>query len=99
VVAYFPGFQFDKDGSQWYWVASLTTDTIYTVFGGWLCAAIALGDRRGAWGLVFLGELMGVVSTVYLWNAVPHFYSFILLIVYPPAVLMGAGYRKADVEA
>jgi hypothetical protein len=48
----------------------------------------------GIQGLIILGELMGVASTVYLWNTVPHYYSFFLLIVYPPAVWLGAKLKK-----
>jgi hypothetical protein len=78
----------------WYFVVSMLTDTIYTLFGGWICALISRGYQRATVGLIILGELMGVASTVYLWKTVPHFYSFFLLIVYPPAVWLGAKLRK-----
>jgi hypothetical protein len=78
----------------WYFAVSLLTDTIYTLLGGWMCALISRGDPRATLGLIILGELMGVASTVYLWKAVPHYYSFFLLIVYPPAVWFGAKLKK-----
>jgi hypothetical protein len=33
---------------------------------------------------------MGIASTIYLWHTAPHYYSFYLLIMYPPAVWIGA---------
>jgi hypothetical protein len=87
-----PGFS--AKPPTWYFVVSMLTDTIYTLLGGWICALISRGDRHATLGLIVLGELMGIASTVYLWNTVPHFYSFFLLIVYPPAVWLGTKLRK-----
>jgi hypothetical protein len=89
-----PGFASMKMPPTWYFVASMSTDTVYTFLGGWICALISRGDRQATLGLVILGELAGVASTVYLWNTVPHYYSFFLLIVYPPAVWLGAKLKK-----
>jgi len=89
-----PGFGSLKTPPTWYFVVSLLTDTIYTLTGGFICALISRGDRRAALGLMVLGELMGVASTVYLWKTVPHYYSFFLLIVYPPAVWLGAKLKR-----
>ena len=84
------GFSTMKVPPTWYFLASLVTDTLYTLAGGWLCAVISLRDLRATVGLIIIGEVMGIASTVYLWNTVPHFYSFYLLIMYPPAVWFGA---------
>lgn len=89
-----PGFSSMKMPPTWYFLVSMVTDTVYTLIGGWLCAAISRGDRQAAWGLIVIGELAGIASTVYLWHTVPHFYSFYLLIMYPPAVWFGAKGRK-----
>ena len=74
----------------WYFLLSMATDTIYTLIGGWLCARISRSDIRATLGLIILGEVMAIASTVYLWNNVPHFYGFYLLIMYPPAIWFGA---------
>jgi len=76
-------------GPNYYRIA-LVTDTVFTLAGGWLCGLIARGDTRAAWGLILIGEVMGIASTVYLWHTAPHYYSFYLLIMYPPAVWIGA---------
>jgi hypothetical protein len=89
-----PGFNSMKMPPMWYFELSIATDTLYTWIGGWLCAVISRENRNATWGLIILGELMGVVSTWYLWNQVPHFYSFYLLAIYPPAVWLGAKSRK-----
>ena len=74
-----------------YFAISIVTTTVYSIVGGWTCAAIAKTRiRPTATALVILGELMGVASTVFLWKTVPHYYSFALLILYPPAVWFGA---------
>jgi hypothetical protein len=96
-----PGFSAMKMPPIWYFLASMASDTLYTVAGGWLCAIISLRDLRATFGLIVLGEVMGIASTVYLWGVVPHFYSFYLLLVYPPAIWFGAKMRrpKASVHA
>lgn len=90
-----PGLSAMKRLPDWYFATTMLTDTVYTFLGGWLCAAIARGNRRATLGLIVVGELVGIASTFYLWNQAPHFYSFFLLIVYPPAVWFGAKMRKS----
>jgi hypothetical protein len=90
-----PGFTETTKAPPTYFAVSMLTDTIYSAIGGWLCAMIALGDKRSTWALIIIGELAGVASTVYLWNTVPHWYSFFLLIAYPPAIWYGAKFRKS----
>jgi hypothetical protein len=75
----------------YYFLISIATDTFYSIIGGWACASIARKNvMKHAQALVILGELVGIAATVYLWKTVPHYYSFALLILYPPAVLFGA---------
>ena len=88
-----------KAPSIWYFLASMGSDTLYTLAGGWLCARISRGDLRATVGLIVLGEVMGIASTVYLWGTVPHFYSFYLLVAYPPAVWFGAQMRRPKAYA
>ncbi len=78
---------------DWYYVLAMLTDTIYTFAGGSLCAVISRRDSQATIGLIILGEVMGIASTIYLWNTAPHYYSFYLLIAYPPAVWYGAKLR------
>ncbi len=78
----------------YYFVAVLATDAIYSMAGGYLSAAIArTGARNATIGLMALGELISVFSTVLVWYRVPHWYSFALLILYPLLVWMGSQLR------
>jgi hypothetical protein len=90
-----PGFDSMKVAPTWYFAAGMATDTLFTLVGGWLCAVISRGELQAKLGLIVLGEIMGVASTVYLWKTVPHYYSFYLLLMYPPAVWWGAKWRQA----
>jgi hypothetical protein len=85
-----PGFSALKVPTAWYFLASMVTDTLYTLAGGWLCAMISRRDLQATFGLIVIGEIMGIGSTVYLWHTVPHFYSAYLLVMYPPVVWFGA---------
>jgi len=73
-----------------YYQLAMLTDTVFTFAGGWLCGLIAKRDLQATWGLIIIGELMGIASTVYLWHTAPHYYSFYLLVMYPIAVWYGA---------
>jgi len=86
-----PGFKAAAMPPLYYFVISLATDTAYTVAGGALCALLARErSRSAALGLIALGEAIGLASTVMLWASVPHWYSFALLAIYPPAVWLGS---------
>ena len=64
-----PGFNDMPMPPRFYFLISICTDTLYSVLGGWTCAAIAktrVRDRVLA--LIALGELVGVVSTIALWE-------------------------------
>jgi hypothetical protein len=73
-----------------YYQLVLVTDTLFTIAGGWLCGRIARRDTRAVWGLILMGEVMGIASAIYLWNTAPHYYSIYLLVMYPPAAWFGA---------
>jgi hypothetical protein len=90
-----PGLQSGGPTPAYYFAASLATDTLYSIFGGYLCAVIARsGVKRATIGLIVLGELMGLAATAAEWGLVPHWYSFALLVIYPPAVWIGSKLRK-----
>ena len=94
--ALIPGFKSTARPPDYYFAASLATDTAYSIAGGYLCALIAGPQARTATiGLMGFGELVGVASTVYLWNMVPHWYSFALLILYPLATWAGSRMRQS----
>lgn len=95
-----PGFSQTHTPPASYFAMSLITDALYTVIGGFLCALIARDKARKAiLGLVGFGELMGLVAMAAMWNTVPHWYSFALLAIYPPAVLIGGRIRSGKVKA
>jgi len=54
----------------------------YALIGVLIAASdtvIARGDTRAGWGLILIGEVMGLASAIYLWHTAPHYYSFYLL--------------------
>jgi hypothetical protein len=92
-----PGFSQMTMPPTYYFAVSIVTDTLYSVLGGWVCALIAKRRIRDhVLALIALGELVGVASTVAFWNHVPHYFSFALIVLYPPAVWIGSRLKKAD---
>jgi hypothetical protein len=86
-----PGFEQLPVKPDKYYLISLVTSSLYSVIGGWTCAWIAKRNiRQHAIALVILGELAGIAALVALWNIVPHYYTLLLLVLYPPAVMLGA---------
>lgn len=79
----------------YYFVVSLFTAPLYSVFGGWLCGRIS---KARLWNhilaLAIFGEVMGVVSTVMFWGKQPLWYALALLLLYPPAVYLGGYLAK-----
>jgi hypothetical protein len=95
-----PGFKQMAMPPDSYFAISIVTDALYSAVGGWTCASIAKTRIRDhVLALIVLGELVGVVSTVALWNTVPHYFSFALLAIYPPAVWLGFKLKKANPDA
>jgi hypothetical protein len=90
-----PGFKSMTRPPVYYFAVSLATDTVYSAFGGFLCARLAK-DRASAAtaGLAVIGELIGIVAQIALWKTVPHWFAFGLLILYPPAVFIGSRMGK-----
>jgi hypothetical protein len=74
-----------------YFIFTIATTAVYSVLGGWACAATARPQIRSAVrGLVIVGLCLGIGLTVWLWKALPHYYCFALLAVYLPGVRFGA---------
>ena len=73
-----------------YFLVTLVTDSLYTIVGGFLCAAIAGEQARGAsLSLIAFGELLGVISLVRYWGAQPHWFAIALLLIYPAGIWIG----------
>jgi hypothetical protein len=90
-----------KNPPLYYFAISLGTDFVYSIVGGYVCALIAEEHRRKAtlW-LIVLGEILGVAVQAYIWNLVPHWYGFGLLILYPLGVWIGSKLRgESEVAA
>jgi hypothetical protein len=74
----------------YYFVASIFTAPIYSILGGYICAWLAKASaRQCVLALIIFGELMGLLSTVMFWRQQPHWYAFLLLLLYPPCVFLG----------
>jgi hypothetical protein len=85
-----PGFRTMATPPPYYFVIVTFTDTLYTIAGGYLCAACARASARTATlGLIIFGEIVGVVTTVLGWRIQPHWFAFALLLLYPFAVWIG----------
>jgi len=89
-----PGFAAAAQPPLFYFVVSLFTDTLYSVVGGYLCVTLARARARTATiALIALGELIGLVTQIALWNTVPHWFGFGLLILYPAGIWAGSRLR------
>ena len=89
-----PGFKNMSMPPLYYFVIVLCTDTLYTVAGGYLCAACARASARPATlALIIFGEIAGIVSTILGWRIQPHWFAFALLVLYPFAVWIGSRLR------
>lgn len=86
-----PGFDTMVPRPAFYYAISLIASTVYSIIGGWTCAAIARTRvELAAKALIVLGELAGLAATVMLWKIAPHYYNLTLLLLYPIAVWFGA---------
>ena len=89
-----PGWKDMAHLPLYYFAATLATDFIYCILGGYICAWIAEENRRRATlGLIVVGEVLGIVVRVVLWGVVPHWFGIGLLILYPLGVWIGSGLR------
>jgi len=93
-AALIPGFQSMIAPPLYYFVASLVTDWLYAMTGGYLCCAIAReGYRSATVGLMAVGELIGIAAQIVYWQTIPHWYGLALLVIYPLSVWMGSQLR------
>lgn len=91
------GYDPSKPSPPYYFVVSITTASLYSVLGGYVCAWLSVAAKLNPWkhviGLVIFGELMGIASTVMYWGQQPAWYAFGLLLLYPLCVLFGGKLR------
>jgi hypothetical protein len=98
-AAAIPGFRAMTTPPLYYFVIVTFTDALYSVAGGYLCAAIARGSLRAATlGLMIFGEIIGIVSTVLGWQIQPHWFALALLVLFPIAVWFGSRLRSGSAE-
>jgi hypothetical protein len=89
-----PGFASMAMPPTFYFFTSIATDTLYSMVGGLLCAAIAREHAfRATVSLAIFGEVAGIASQIALWTTVPHWFGLALLLTYPPAVWFGSKLR------
>ena len=92
-----PGWKAMPRPPLYYFVTSLGTDLLYSVFGGYVCFVIARERAKAATlGLIIVGELIGLASQIALWKTVPHWFGIGLLILYPPAIWLGSRLHKTQ---
>ena len=100
LAATIPGFATLEVPPLLYFVVSLTTDTLYSVVGGYLCCVIARDRCRTATLVLIIGgEIAGIASQVALWRTVPHWFAIVLLLLYPPAVWIGSFLRSRTAKS
>jgi hypothetical protein len=93
-AAAIPGFRALATPPLYYFVIVAITDTLYSMAGGYLCAAIARDSARTATlGLMVFGEIVGVASTILGWHTQPHWFAIALLVLFPLAVWTGSRLR------
>jgi hypothetical protein len=98
-AAVVPGFGSMATPPLYYFVILTFTNTLYSIAGGYLCAAIARASvRKATLGLMIFGEIMGIASTILSWRTEPHWYAFALLVLFPLAVWIGSRLRSGSTE-
>jgi hypothetical protein len=98
-AAVIPGFRGMATPPLYYFLIVTLTDTLYSIAGGYLCAASARASARVATlGLMIFGEIVGVVTTIVFWHNQPHWFAFALLVLFPFAVWIGYRLRSRGAE-
>jgi hypothetical protein len=93
-AAVIPGFRNMATPPLFYFEIVVFTDLLYSIGGGYLCAAIAGASARTATlGLIIFGEIIGIVSTVLAWRVQPHWFALALVVPYPLMIWIGSRLR------
>ena len=89
-----PGFGAMATLPQYYFVATLATDFLFSIAGGYVCSWLARERSwEATWCLIALGETIGVGSQFLTWKRVPHWFGIGLLVLYPLAIWIGSRLR------
>lgn len=73
-----------------YFVIDVITQSLYTMFAGFLCYRIAQSSRPAAlFGLIGVGLIVGAAFLQASWNDEPHWCGIALLVVYPACAWIG----------
>ena len=96
-AAVIPGFRNMATPPLFYFEIVVFTDLLYSIAGGYLCAAIAGASARTATlGLIIFGEIIGIVATVLAWRVQPHWFALALLVLFPLAIWWGSRLRSGS---
>lgn len=72
-----------------YFVADVTTQCVYLIGAGYLCAALSRSRPFAIFSLIALGLAVGSFSLVRSWTSEPHWYGVALLVTFPPCLWIG----------
>jgi hypothetical protein len=90
-----PGFAALTTPPLYYFIVVTSTDALYSVVGGYLCAVIARdAAAKATLGLMIFGEVAGVISTILGWRIQPHWFALALLVLFPLGVWIGSKLRS-----
>lgn len=81
-------------GNPSYFVFDLTSQCLFLIAAGYVCAVIARSDRLAIALLTVLGLSVGTISLVRSWGSEPHWYGIALLLTYAPCLWVGWALRR-----
>lgn len=84
--------------SPWYFVFDLTSQCLYLIAAGYVCAVIAHSNRLAVAVLALLGLSVGTFSLVTSWGSEPHWYGIALLVTYAPCLWVGWTLRQGAID-
>jgi hypothetical protein len=95
LVVVIPSFRTMTTVPMSYYVASTVTNTLYSIIGGYICAAVASASAgRATLVLMILGGVASVVAAVWFWVYLPLWFTFAMVGVLPLGVWIGSRLRQ-----
>jgi hypothetical protein len=93
-ATFLPGFGQVVTPPRLYLLIDLGTDFVYSIVGGYVCSWLARERAwEATWGLIALGETIGVASQFLTWKTLPHWFGIGVLVLYPLAIWIGSRLR------